>query len=178
MKKVYMIAIALVVLGVAPLLAAGPTVVAIPRAVPATGGDTTGALATMIMVGLTDPDFNDFASGGVPCFNCAPTGLTGDVGLAIPLTWVTAGSSVSYVLAVDVYSYTGGGNFIYSIREGERTQEGKEIARGNVAASIYPANWLAYFPTTAPLKPGRYTLLGEFDANGATSAVSGPLVVQ
>jgi len=178
MRNVYMIAIALILLGMTPLLAENPSLAAIPRQVPAVGGETQGALATAITAALPDPNFTGFGGNGVPCFNCVPTSAVTNVGLSVPLTWVTRGSSITFVLAVDVYSFSGVGNFIYSIREGERSQNGKEVARGNVAAGVYPANWLAYFPGTAPGNPGRYTLLGEFDAGGAVSVVTTPLIVQ
>lgn len=178
MRKGYMIAIALILLGVAPLLAASkPTVISIPRVVPAIGGESAGAIATQISVAQVDPNFSGFVNG-VPCFNCVPTSGIVNLGVGLPLTWVTHSSSMAFVLIVDVYSYSGVANFIYSIREGERSQTGKVVARGNVLASVYPASWAAYFPGTIPATPGRYTLVGEFDAGGAVSAVTAPLIIQ
>ena len=179
MRKFCVIAIALMLLGIAPLVAANhPTVIAIPRIVPQTGGNNGGALASTVVLAEIDPNFNGFQTGGVPCFNCVPSGLSTTVGLGVPLSWASAGSAMAIELMVDINTFSGTGNFIYSIRKGGNDQNGQVVAHGNVAASVYPANWMAYFPDIVMPPAGRYTINGIFDAGGAVTAVSAPLVTQ
>src|SRR5579871_600286 len=126
MRKFCVIALALMLLGIAPLAAADhPSLIAIPRIVPSAGGNNGGALVTAVVMTQVDPQFNSFLPGGVPCFNCVTSGLMTTVGLGIPLTWASAGSSMAIELIVDVNTYSGVGNFIYSIRQGSNDANGK-----------------------------------------------------
>jgi hypothetical protein len=177
MRRVCIVVAALVLAGVAPLIAAeNAYVVSTPRLVPASGGQAAGALATAIIASVPDPNFKGFGGPGVPCFNCVPTSGTTNVGLPVPLAWLSAGSSIVIVLNVDIATYSGTGAFIFSLRQGSRT--GKVVARGQVTTSVYPSQWMAYFPSTAPITPGQYTLDGIFDAGGATSTVNTPIIIQ
>lgn len=181
MRNIYVVAIALVLLGLTPLVAADhPTVVSVPRSIPATGGSNGGAQATMVVLTDIDPNFNSFLPGGVPCFNCVTSGLSSTVGLGIPFTWATAGSSMAIELMVDVATFSGTGQFAYSIRQGSRDMKGPVVSHGSINASVYPANWMAYFPSIVMPPAGTYTMDGMFVAgtSSAATVVSAPLITQ
>jgi len=146
------LAVAVMLLGISPLLAADHAVaVSIPRAaVPAQAG-LPDFIASSITVGPTDPN------QAVPCFNCISGSGVSTLGIAAPASVVTAGGQVTFVITGDNVQYTGACTFAYAL---STSLSGPPVQQGTVPTGCYPAIWAAWFPTTAPSVPGRYFLKG------------------
>lgn len=170
MRKMIIVAVAVVLLGIVPLLAAdSPTVLAInsPDTVPETLN--LGFFTNIVTIGHQEP-------GVLPCFNCVNGAGQTNLGLAVPLTVVHQGTAQNITVTGQNVSYDGPCTFSYSIRA---TIDSPPIQSGSVSGSCYPAIWLAYFPMTVPNAPGRYILQGEIDTRGAKSVVmAGMLITQ
>jgi hypothetical protein len=171
MQKACVVAVAVVLLGMAPLLAAdSATVVSIPRPDIAAQPGLPNFVASSITVGQTDP------FQAVPCFNCVPGAGVVTLGLSAPRSVVTTGSVLTFALTGEDLGYSGGCTFTYSL---STSLTGPPVQSGSVPYLCYPAIWVASFPTTAPSTPGRYVLKGAIytESGTAKSVVTSTLIV-
>ena len=175
MRKVYVVALAVVLLGIVPIFAASDAVTrlqAVPRPFPATRTDV-GIIVNSVTVGVPD-------SGVLPCWNttvpgCLPNSTVLALGIPAPMSVVPVGSSVEITLTADDVSYSGLATFAYAIRA---TATSTPIQTSNFSGDVYPSLWWAYFLNTAPTTPGRYLLQGTIIQGDSTSVVNTSLIVE
>jgi len=168
MRKLIIVAVAGAVLGISPLLAAdSATVLSVPSTVNVPATLNLGFFANIITVGHQETNV-------LPCFNCVNGASQTNLGLAVPLSVVRAGTAQTFTVTGHNVSFDGPCTFSYSIRVDRKTPP---IQTSSVSGSCYPAIWLAYFPTTIPNAPGRYLLQGEIQAGGSKSIVETGLVI-
>ncbi|MFN7992625.1 MAG: hypothetical protein U0Q18_03445 [Bryobacteraceae bacterium] len=167
MRKVYLVVAAAAVLGVMPLLGADSGIlrsIPNPDTVPFT--ESLGMFASTVTMGHQDP--------ALPCFNCVQGAAQINLGLAVPLGVVRAGTSQVVVVTGDDVSYSGPCTFSYSI---QATPTSAPIQTGSVSGSCSPSIWLAYFPMTVPSATGRYVLQGQIQTRASKTTVYSPLVI-
>jgi hypothetical protein len=155
MRKGCIITVAVLLLGIVPLLAANnATIVGVPHTitVPGVTSQTVseGFLATSVLLGITDPE------GIVPCFNCVSGPDIQTLLIALPLAAVTEGQSVSIVLTGDDLFYGGNADFTFNIKANPTVAP---VLTGSVSGEVSPGIWYAKFPISAPA-PGEYLLEG------------------
>ena len=173
MRSVCIITVAVVLLGLGPLLAAdNPTLIGVPRPAPATVPDTVnvGFLATAVLAGQTDPQ------GIVPCFDCVTGPDLQTLLIALPLAAVTEGGKVTIMVIGDDLFYGGTAAFTFNIRANPTVAP---ILTETYSVTVSPGIWLVYFPITAPA-PGQYILQGEISTGESLhqhSQVSAPLLI-
>ena len=170
MRKLYIIALAVVLLGIAPLFAASDdaAVSAVPRPFVATAATTPGIIANSITIGKQD-------TGALPCFACVNGATIANLGLAVPLSSVPEGASLTVVVTADDVDYSGPCTFSYAIRV---TTTSKPILTGSLPpADCYPAIWYAYFPITVPPASGSYILEGAV-LGAKTSQINASLTIE
>lgn len=168
MRKVCLAAVAVVLLGICPLLASeGATLTAV--LVPGGVSPETlnlGFFASIVTLGHQDP--------ALPCFNCVNGATQISLGLAAPISVIHQGTAVNVSVTGQDVAYSGTCTFTYNIRVSSTSTP---IQTGSVSGSCYPSVWLATFPTTIPNAPGRYLLQGEISTNGSKTQVQAPLVI-
>lgn len=174
MRNVCMIAVAVVLMGITPLLAADAAVVSVPRAAVHAQAGLPDFIANSITVAPQDPNF------AVPCFNCIPGSGISTLGIGAPTSVIPAGTAVVFVVTGDDPSYSGDCSFAYAL---STSLSGPPVQQGSVPTSCYASIWLAYFPTTVPTTPGRYFLKGAiYTGSGGTighqSVVTASLIVE
>ena len=150
MRSVCISTVAVVLLGLGPLLAADSArVISVPHPGSVPKSETLGFFATNVMTGFQD------RAGVVPCFECVSGSDTVTMGVAAPVAAVESGSPLTIVLTGDDLSYEGNGSFQFNLISG-----GTTVMTGSTGTiSVYPSIWLAQFPINAPA-PGRYVLEG------------------
>jgi hypothetical protein len=156
MRNVCTIALAALVLGVGTLSAANsakitgiPHTITTPGVTPATVN--VGFLASAVLVGTTDPE------GVVPCFNCVSGPDIQTLLVAVPLSAVFEGSSITIMVIGDDLFYGGNASFTYSIKANPTVAP---VSTGTVAGTVSPGVWFAQFPIAAPAA-GYYVLEGD-----------------
>jgi hypothetical protein len=168
MRNVTILAVALLFLGIVPVLAAdSPTVISIPNpdTVPATLD--LGFFANIVTVGHQDPNV-------LPCFNCVSGASQVNLGIAVPLSVVHQGTAQNITVTGQNVSYSGPCTFSFAIRASVTSAP---ILTGSTAGSCYPAVWAAWFPVTIPNAPGRYLLQGEIQTRGAKTVIMAGLLI-
>ena len=157
MRKVVTIAVAVLLLGLVPLLAANDAkIIGVPHSTPPgtniePATVNVGFLATSVLIGQTDPE------GVVPCFNCVFGPDIQTLLIALPLGAVRSGSSVTVMVLGDDLFYGGNASFTYSIKANPTVAP---ISTGSVSGTVSPGIWFAEFPISAPA-PGWYVLEGD-----------------
>ena len=155
MRSVCIITVAVVLLGLGPLLAAdNPTLIGVPRPAPATVPDTVnvGFLTTAVLAGQTDPQVPPI----VPCFDCVTGPDLQTLLIALPLAAVTEGGKVTIMVIGDDLFYGGNASFTFNITANPSVAP---VLTGTVSGTISPGIWFAEFPITAPAH-GNYILEG------------------
>ena len=155
MRSVCISTVAVVLLGLGPLLAAdNPTLIGIPRPAPATVPDTVnvGFLTTAVLAGQTDPQVPPI----VPCFDCVTGPDLQTLLIALPLGAVTEGGKVTIIVTGDDLFYGGNASFTFNIRANPSVAP---VLTGTVSGTISPNIYFAEFPITAPAH-GDYILEG------------------
>jgi hypothetical protein len=155
MRSVCISTVAVVLLGVGPLLAANnATLIGLPRpiSVPNTVPDTVneGFLATSVLAGVTDPQ------GIVPCFNCVTGPDIQTLLIALPLSAVFEGQAVTIMVTGDDLFYGGPAAFTFNIKANPTVAP---VLTGTVSGTVSPGIWFAEFPIAAPAR-GSYILEG------------------
>lgn len=156
MRSVCIITVAVVLLGLGPLLAANnaslisvPHPPNVPSAVPGTVNE--GFLATSVLATITDPQ------GILPCFDCVSGPDVQTLLIALPLAAVIEGHAVTIIVTGDDLFYGGTAAFTFNIRANPTVAP---ILTETVSGTVSPGIWLAQFPITVPA-PGQYILQGE-----------------
>lgn len=173
MRKLSIIALAAVLLGISPMFAEDrPSLHSTPRPfVPATA-TSPGIIVNSVIIGVRD---GEGAGLVLPCWNCVPAASVASLGLPAPLSLVPAGSALRIVLTADDVAYTGPVTFAYAIRA---TTTSAPIQTGNFAAEVFPSVWWGYFDITVPTTTGRYLLQGSIIQGEATSVANTSLLIQ
>jgi len=160
MRNVCTITVAVVLLGLSPLLAAnnaklvGIPLPAAPNVAPNTVNE--GFIATAVLAGMTDPQ------GIIPCFNCVTGPDIQTLLIALPLGAVFEGQSITIMVNGHDLFYGGNAAFTFSIKANPTVAP---TMTGTVSCilpicSVSPGIWFAQFPITAPAK-GHYILEGD-----------------
>src|SRR5579862_3249522 len=102
MRKLSIIAVAVSILCVAPMLSAAErtSLHAYPRPFVPTASTTPGIIVNTVTIGVADP-------GVLPCWNCVAGASTVALGLAGPLSLVPTNTALEIVLTADDVAYTG-----------------------------------------------------------------------
>ena len=154
MRTICTITVAVLLLGLSPLLAASnASLVGVPRTAPAAIPDTVslGFLATAVLAGGTDPQ------GVVPCFNCVSGPDIQTLLIALPLAAVYSNQPITIMVTGDDLFYGGNAAFTYSIKANPTVAP---VMTGTVSGTVSPGIWFAEFPINAPA-PGMYILQGD-----------------
>jgi hypothetical protein len=156
MRNVFTNTVAVLCLGLSPLLAASSAkLTSFPRPVtshPATPNTASeGFIATAVLAGETDPE--DI----VPCFICVTGADIETIGFALPLAAVPEGAAITISVTGDDLFYGGDASFSYSIKANPSVAP---VSTGSVSGTVSPSIWLAQFPITAPAA-GHYILQGD-----------------
>jgi|SRR5580692_2205153 hypothetical protein len=170
MRKLYVVALAVVLLGITPIFAAsdGASLQAVPRPfVPATG-TLPGVLMTTITIGESDQP-------PLPGWNLVNTADVTNLSIAGPMSLVQGGSSLTVTLTWDDLAYTGPAQFAYAIRS---TLTAAPIQAAALSADIYPGLWWGRFIINVPSMPNGYLLQGSVTYGSAVTSINTPLIIQ
>jgi len=168
MQKVYVVALAVALLGIAPIFAADASLQSIPRPFVPITETTPALLLTTTTIGASDQP-------PLPCWNCVTGASVVSLGIAEPLSVVTGGDSMTVTLTWDDLSYSGKAQFAYAIRS---TLTAPPIQAAALSADIYPSGWWGRFIITVPSVPGAYFLQGSVTWDGVSANISAPLIIQ
>jgi hypothetical protein len=171
MRKLYVVALAVVLLGISPIFASdGASLQAVPRPFVPNTATLPGILITTVSIGASDQP-------PMPCWNCVTGATVTNLGIAEPLSVVPAGSSMTVTLTWDDLSYSGAAQFAYAIRS---TLTATPISAAALSADIFPSGWWGRFIVTVPSMPGAYLLQGSVTYAGGTgtTSISVPLIIQ
>ena len=168
MRKVYVVALAVVLLGIVPMFAGDANLQAVPRPFVSNPETMPALLMTTVTIGASDQP-------PLPCWDCVTGASVVSLGIAEPLSVVTAGSSMTVTLTWDDLSYTGTAQFAYAIRP---SLTAPPIQAAALSADIYPSGWWGRFIITVPSAPGAYFLQGSVTWGGVSAAISAPLIIQ
>lgn len=155
MRNFCTITVAVVLLGLSPLLAANNArLVGIPLPAASNVAPNTvneGFIATAVLAGMTDPQ------GIIPCFNCVTGPDIQTLLIALPLGAVFEGQSITIMVNGHDLFYGGNAAFTFSIKANPTVAP---VLTGTVSGVVSPGIWFAQFPITAPAK-GHYILEGD-----------------
>jgi hypothetical protein len=170
MRKLYVVTLAVVLLGIAPIYAASgdASFQAIPRPFVPTTATLPGVLMTTLSIGESDQP-------PLPCWNCVNGASVVSLGIAAPMAAVTAGSAMTVTLTWDDLSYAGPAQFAYAIRS---TLSTAPIQAAALSADIYPSGWWGRFIITVPSMPGAYLLQGSVTYGSWVTSINTPLIIQ
>jgi hypothetical protein len=170
MRKLYVVALAVVLLGITPIFAAsdGASLQAVPRPFVPTTGTAPGILINTITIGESDQP-------PMPCWNCVSGATVTNLGIAAPMSVVPGGSSMTVTVTFDNLSYTGTAKFAYAIRS---SLTATPIQAAALSADVYPGLWWGRFIITVPSMPDGYLLQGSVTYGSAVTSINVPLIIQ
>jgi hypothetical protein len=174
MRKLSIIAVAVSILCVAPMLSAAEhtSLHSSPRPFVPTTATSPGIIVNSITIGEPDGQGQGLV---LPCWNCVSGASVASLGLAGPLSLVPTGSALRVVLTADDVAFSGAVTFTYAIRT---STTAPPIQTGNFSADVYPSLWWGYFDITTPSTPGRYLLQGTIIQGNAVSVANTSLLVE
>lgn len=168
MRKVYVVALAVALLGISPLFADDASSQAVPRPFVSISETTPALLMTTVTIGNSDQP-------PLPCWDCVSGASVHSLGIAQPLAVVTGGNSMTVTLTWDDLSYIGRAQFAYAIRT---SPTAPPIQAAALPAFISPGGWWGRFIITVPSVPGAYMLQGSVTWDGFSANITSPLVIQ
>jgi len=155
MRSVFTNTVAVLCLGLSPLLAASPSIIGVPRPVgshpKAPDTASAGFIATAVLAGESDPELV------VPCFLCVSGADIETIGFALPQAAVPESAAITISITGDDLFYGGDASFTYSIKANPTVAP---VSSESVSGTVSPGIWLAQFPITAPAA-GHYILEGD-----------------